>query len=238
LAPVTAREPNEAVADRSSSATLRSLYENRFSAAQRARKDAIWRVLCHEFFQRYVRPSDTVLDIASGFGEFSRHIVASRVVAVDLNPDAAKTLPASARFYQGSAERMPFLEGGSIDVAFASNFFEHLPGKEAMDAVLAEVRRVLRPGGSLIALQPNIRYAYREYWDFYDHRLPLSHRSCAEAFELAGLPVVELIDRFLPFSTKSGLPTHPLLVKAYLRCRPAWRLLGKQFLIIGRKPQK
>ena len=32
------------------------------------------------------------------------------------------------------------------------------------------------------------------------------------------------------------LPQHPLLVRLYLRLRPSWRLLGRQFLIVGKKP--
>jgi ubiquinone/menaquinone biosynthesis C-methylase UbiE len=214
---------------------LQRLYRSRFSELERGRKDEIWRVLCTHFFQRYVQPSDIVLDIASGMGEFSRHITAARVYAVDINPDAAEFLPAGSIFSLTSAQRLDFLSDNSVDVAFTSNFLEHLPTKAVVDAVLKEVQRVLRPRGLFVALQPNIRYAYREYWDFYDHHTPLSHLSCAEAFELAGLRVVELIDRFLPFSTKGALPTHPLLVRGYLACRPAWRFFGKQFLIVGQK---
>ena len=223
------------VAERSSMMDMQRLYRNRFSEAERGRKDEIWRVLCTHFFQRYVKPSDIVLDIASGMGEFSRHITAEKVYAIDINPDAAEFLPAGLIFNLTSAQRLDFLSDNSVDVAFTSNFLEHLPTKAVVDAVLKEVQRVLRPCGLFVALQPNIRYAYREYWDFYDHHTPLSHLSCAEAFELAGLRVIELIDRFLPFSTKSALPTHPLLVRAYLACRPAWRFFGKQFLIVGQK---
>jgi len=218
-----------------STTDLQRLYRNRFSDLERRRKDEIWHVLCTYFFQRYVKPSDTVLDIASGMGEFSRHIAAARIYAVDINPDAGKFLPVGAKFSLTPAHRLDFLSENSIDVAFTSNFLEHLPTKAAVDAVLKEVQRVLRPRGLFVALQPNIRYAYKEYWDFYDHHTPLSHLSCAEAFELSGLQVVELIDRFLPFSTKSALPTHPILVRGYLACRFAWRFFGKQFLIIGQK---
>jgi SAM-dependent methyltransferase len=214
---------------------LELLYRNRFSDLERVRKDEIWRVLCTYFFQRYVRPTDVVLDIASGLGEFSRHINATKIFAVDVNPDAVRFLPDGATFSLTSAERLDFLSDDSVDVAFTSNFLEHLPTKMVVDVVLSEVRRVLRPGGIFVALQPNIRYAYKEYWDFYDHHTALSHCSCAEAFQLAGLQVIELIDRFLPFSTKSSLPTHPLLVRIYLMCRPAWRFFGKQFLIVGKK---
>jgi SAM-dependent methyltransferase len=231
---VNSPKPNSAV-DTLSVSDLQRLYRNRFSESDRARKDEIWRVLCTHFFQRYVTPSDTVLDIASGLGEFSRHIKAGRIAAVDLNADAADFLPAGSTFSQTSAEHLDFLSDSSIDVAFTSNFLEHLPTKAVVDTVLREVRRVLRPGGLFVAMQPNIRYAYKEYWDFYDHHTALSDRSCAEAFELSGLRVIEVIDRFLPFSTKTALPTHPLLVRAYLACRPAWRFLGKQFLIVGQK---
>src|SRR5271169_6266190 len=229
------RPVGNAAADAPGVRDLQLLYRNRFSSLERARKDEIWHVLCAQFFQRYVRPTDTVLDIASGLGEFSRHINAARIFAVDVNPDAARFLPDGSTFSLTSAERLDFLSDNSVDVAFTSNFLEHLPTKIVVDAVLREVWRVLRPGGIFVALQPNIRYAYKEYWDFYDHHTPLSHLSCAEAFELAGFQVVELIDRFLPFSTKSALPTHPLLVRIYLVSRPAWRFFGKQFLIVGQK---
>ena len=215
---------------------LDALYRNRFSPEQRQVRDRVWETLCRHFFQRYVREGDTTLDLGCGFGEFSRFIRARRRIAVDLNPDVRGMLPSEVEFHQADARRLDFLPTSSVDVCFTSNFFEHLPSKPDLDAVLGEVGRILRPGGGLVALQPNIRYAPGEYWDFYDHHLPLSHLSCAEAFALAGLEVVELVDRFLPFTTCSPIPKHPLLVRLYLSFPLAWRLLGRQFLIVGRKP--
>lgn len=215
---------------------LASLYRARFSDADRARKDAIWKVLCEHFFQRYVARTATVLEIASGYGEFLRHIEARRKIATDLNPEAAGFVPAGAEFRLGSATDLSWLETASIDVCFSSNFFEHLPSKEVLDKVLGEVLRVLKPGGLYVAMQPNLRYAPGEYWDYYDHVLPLTHLSCREAFAKAGFEVRELIDRFIPFSTASRLPQHPVLVRLYLACPPAWRILGRQFVIVGRKP--
>ena len=75
---------------------LAALYRARFSEADRARKDAIWKVLCENFFQRYVPPGSTVLDLASGYGEFVRHIRADRKIAIDLNPEAREFLPDGA----------------------------------------------------------------------------------------------------------------------------------------------
>jgi dolichol-phosphate mannosyltransferase len=215
---------------------LQKLYRIRFSDADREKKDAIWKALVEGFFQDYVKPGDTVLDIACGYGEFTRHVRAGRKIAVDLNPDAARFLPPEAQFHLASAEKLSMIPDASVDVCFSSNFFEHLPSKEVLDRVLRETLRVLKPGGRYVAMQPNLRYAPGEYWDYYDHVLPLTDRSCFEAFAKAGYEVIELIDRFVPFSTSSKLPQAPWLVRLYLMIRPAWRLLGRQFVIVGRKP--
>ena len=74
--------------------SLDTLYATRFPEADRDAKDAIWRVLCPHFFQRYVKPDDVVLDIGAGFGEFLRHIRCGKRIAVDieqpLRPHAAR----------------------------------------------------------------------------------------------------------------------------------------------------
>jgi ubiquinone/menaquinone biosynthesis C-methylase UbiE len=214
---------------------LARLYRVRFTDAERARKDAIWRVLCERFFQRYVPPDATVLDLACGYGEFMRHIKAGRKIAVDLNPETRSLLPPDVEFHQTDAANLP-IDSASVHVCFSSNFFEHLPSKTRLDQVLNESLRVLRPGGLYVCMQPNLRYAPGEYWDYYDHVLPLTHLSCQEAFRKAGFEVIELIDRFIPFSTASRLPQAPWLVRLYLAFRPAWRLLGRQFVLVARKP--
>ena len=215
---------------------LKDLYEIRFSTEDRARKDAVWRVLCSFFFSRYIKPSDTILDIACGYGEFSNHINARRKIAIDLNPDARLFLNKNVELFLTSAISMDKIDSSSIDVCFSSNFFEHLPDRETMDGVLNEAYRVLKPNGRYLAMQPNIRYEPGRYWDYYDHVLPLSHLSCKEAFSKAGFLVEEVIPKFVPFSTASRLPQWPILVRLYLAFPPIWRLLGGQFFIVARKP--
>ena len=213
---------------------LAKLYQIRFSEAKRDKKDLVWKVLCEDFFQQFIPHSSTVLEIASGYGEFIRHISAPRKVAVDLNPDSGTCLPEEIEFHLGSATDLTMLEDDSVDVCFSSNFFEHLPSKEMMDQVLSEARRALKPGGLYLAMQPNLRCEPGKYWDYYDHVLPLTHVSCREAFIKAGFEVTKVVDRFIPFSTDSNLPQHPILVKTYLRIPLLWRFFGGQFFIIGR----
>ena len=215
---------------------LSKLYAFRFSEPVRRRRERIWRVLCASFFQRYVRESDTVLDLACGDGGFIRNISAQRRLALDINPDVRSRLSPGIEFHAGDAQDLSSIAPSSVDVCFSSNFFEHLPSKTALDNVLAEVLRVLKPGARYVVMQPNLRYAPGEYWDYYDHVLPLTDRSCCEAFAKAGFELIEVVDRFVPFSTSSRLPQHPWLVRLYLSCRPAWRIFGRQFLIVARRP--
>jgi ubiquinone/menaquinone biosynthesis C-methylase UbiE len=125
-----------------------------------------------------------------------------------------------------------------VDLAFTSNFLEHLESKADCDRVLREVLRVLRPGGKFIVMGPNIRYLPGRYWDFYDHYLPLSNLSLEEALAVSGFSVTRNIAKFLPYTTRSALPQHPLLVSVYLKVPLIWPLFGKQFLLIATKPPR
>jgi len=101
-------------------------------------------------------------------------------------------------------------------------------------AQLSEIRSVLKAGGRLIVLQPNVRYVGAAYWDFIDHRVALTERSLVEAANAAGYRVERLIPRFLPYTTKSRIPSSSWLVRTYLRLPLAWRLMGKQTLMVAR----
>jgi len=122
-----------------------------------------------------------------------------------------------------------------VDVVFTSNFLEHLPAKKDLTHCLQETSRILRPGGRFIALGPNIRFAFREYWDFFDHYLPLSDRPLVEALEINGFRSDLVIAKFLPYTMKGKMPTHPSLVRLYLAFPLAWRFLGRQFLVVASK---
>jgi hypothetical protein len=114
-----------------------------------------------------------------------------------------------------------------------SNYLEHLESSEAVIEQLRVAARILRPGGHVVVLQPNIRLVGSRYWDFIDHKVALTERSLLEAAELAGLRTVKLTTRFIPYSTKGRLPSNAALVRAYLAFPPAWRLMGKQTLYVG-----
>jgi SAM-dependent methyltransferase len=213
---------------------LTDVYRRRFPAEDLAAKSAIWRVLCADFFQRYVPLESTVLDLGAGYCEFLQHIRCAQKIAVDLNPDVSRFAPPGTQtILAPSHDLHDFVNDQSVDVVFASNFFEHLPDKVIFLKTLAEMHRILRVGGRLLVLQPNIRAVGGSYWDFVDHHLPLNDRSLAEAVEMVGFKVEQVWPRFLPYTTRSKIPQHPFLVRLYLRVPLAWRIMGGQTWLVA-----
>lgn len=211
---------------------LDEVYERRFPAESREDKDRIWPEIVH-YLERWIDPAAPVLDIACDRGYFIRNVLAAERWAADLR-DVGVELPADIRFVRSSGlELEAVLPAASFGTIFMSNYLEHLPDSDAVIEQLRVVRRLLRPGGRVVVLQPNIRLVGGAYWDFIDHRVALTERSLVEAGELAGLRAVAVVPRFLPYSTKNRLPAHPLLVRAYLRFPPAWWLLGRQTLYVA-----
>ena len=213
---------------------LPELYEARFDEREVSAKDAVWREIVR-YLERYIDPDAPVLDLGCDRGHFIRFVDAQERWGSDIR-DMRASLPADIRFVQASglelAKSAPTTHFGTI---FMSNYLEHLDTSDAVIDQLRVAASLLRPGGRIIILQPNIRLVGPRYWDFIDHRVALTERSLLEAAELAGLRTVDLVTRFLPYSTKGRLPSAGALVRAYLAFRPAWWLMGKQTLFVGER---
>jgi hypothetical protein len=94
----------------------------------------------------------------------------------------------------------------------------------------------MRPGGVIAVLGPNFRYCAREYFDCADHTVALTHVAVEEHLYAAGFELRRVVPRFLPYSFRGRLPAAPRLVRAYLRMPIAWKVLGKQYLVVGERP--
>lgn len=102
------------------------------------------------------RPGEAVLDVGCGSGALDRMLacrlgVASAITAIDSNPfllseaaalAAAEGLDRRIHFEAGSAERLPFADG-TFGCAFSVTVLEECDA----DRALAEMARVVRPGG-------------------------------------------------------------------------------------------
>jgi SAM-dependent methyltransferase len=126
----------------------------------RARQTIVRRVL-----RRYAPPRAEILDLGCGTGATSAELLPFGGV-IGLDVGAAALRHARRRglaVAQASGERLP-VRDAAVDVVVALDVLEHLDDDRG---ALAEIRRVLRPGGLLLATVP----AYAFLWSSHDEAL-------------------------------------------------------------------
>lgn len=195
------------------------------------RRDVLWQSLWRYHFSAMVRPDECVMDLGAGYCNFINSVVARRRIAVDAWDGFPAHLAPGIEHKVGSVTDLSFLDDGAVDFAFASNLFEHLT-KDDFSTVLAGLRHKLSARGTLTIVQPNYRYAFREYFDDFDHKSIYSHVSLADYLTANGYEVFLVEPRFMPLSVKGRLPIKPLLIRAWLAS--PLKPIGKQMLIRAR----
>lgn len=102
-------------------------------------------------------PGDRVLEIGCGAGHLLAALPAGRGFGLDLAEallaKATRRLGRRDVLVQGDAEQLPF-RAGAWDRVYCSEVLEHVPGPAR---ALAEMRRVVRPGGVAVVSIPNER---------------------------------------------------------------------------------
>lgn len=116
-------------------------------------------------------PGDTVLDVATGTGAVARELLRQkrcRVVGLDQSPEmlreARRRLGSSVELVEGNAQHLPF-DDASFDGLTFTYLLRYV---EDPAATLRELARVVRPGGSIGALEfavPN--GVWRPLWEVY-----------------------------------------------------------------------
>jgi SAM-dependent methyltransferase len=124
-------------------------------------------LLTVDFSKFKISPGDRVLDLGCGAGRhsFEAYRRGARVVAADLDPGELPPVldmlgamraggeaapPAGAAAVAADATRLPFPDG-AFDAVIAAEILEHVPDDAA---AMAEIARVLRPGGTAAVTVP------------------------------------------------------------------------------------
>jgi SAM-dependent methyltransferase len=142
-----------------------------------------------------LKANPPVLDLGCGRGELLLMLREAGVAAVGVEGDAAVAQTARRRGLEvveaDVLEGLRACEGDSRGAVTAIHLFEHLD-PPALLAVLTEVRRVLRPGGVLIAESPNphsLRVGAALFWADPTHRRPLLPETVELYAKTAGLTI-------------------------------------------------
>jgi SAM-dependent methyltransferase len=210
------------------------LYEYRFRNVDQRAREAVWSEI-GPFIHRRLGSPDRLLDPAAGRCEFLNAVPATERWGVDLVDYDERWAAPGVKVVVGDVLEAD-LPASYFGGVWVSNFLEHLPDQATVAAFLERMRERLAPGGRIAVMGPNFRYCAKEYFDCADHTVILTHVGVAEHLYAAGFEVEEVAPRFLPYSFRGRLPTNAALTRRYLATPFAWRLLGKQFLAIARRP--
>lgn len=185
-----------------------------------------WRAWEYAAYQNY-RLQGRILDLGCGDGQYFRLIWpdAVDVVGVDMSPEVAELGRYSGVYrdvHVAPAQHVPEPDA-SFDHVFANCSLEHM---DDLDAVLAEIYRCLKPGGTMLcsvvtdrfvqwSLLPKLLAAagfddvaktlQKDFLDFHHLANPLSVDAWLNAFEQAGLVADEHIPILPKFNSSIWL---------------------------------
>jgi 2-polyprenyl-3-methyl-5-hydroxy-6-metoxy-1,4-benzoquinol methylase len=120
-----------------------------------------------------------VLDLGCGFGALSVYLAAkgARVTGVDPNTQrfevgsaVASAFGLPVRFEQGRMQSLPLPQGAGYDLAIQNNSLCYVLSREERHAALARTLEQLKPGGWLLARNPNRLHPFDQFTN-----LPLVH---------------------------------------------------------------
>jgi demethylmenaquinone methyltransferase/2-methoxy-6-polyprenyl-1,4-benzoquinol methylase len=166
---------------------------DRMNAVMTAGMDARWRARAADL--AVVGPGDRVLDVATGTGDLAIELrgrvgAAGEVVGLDFSDgmlELAREKAPEIRFDQGSALELPYADGefAAATVGFGARNFSDLARG------LAEMRRVVRPGGRVVVLEittpqrPPLSWFFR-FW--FDTAVPALGRFAGDSDAYTYLP--------------------------------------------------
>lgn len=194
-----------------------------------------------------------VVEIGPGRGAFAglchKHGIA--YTAVDVNAGLLQALDGNGQVCS-FVPPLP-LRDAVADVAVASHVLEHASGLPQAQAMLAEMRRIVRPGGCVVIVSPDLMWVRNYFWDCdYSHNFPISARRAHQLFLDTGLRVVHLEHVYnhltgpvgwlvgsligrMPYSIPGAQPTSRLYLDRIYKLRMTF---SRSVLIIGRRENK
>jgi ubiquinone/menaquinone biosynthesis C-methylase UbiE len=195
-------------------------------------------------------PGRLALELGCGTGIFLEKVArcGARVVGLDLSADLLSKARArlagapNVVLRRGNAEQMPYA-ASSFDAVYGSSILHHLD----LDRALAEVFRVLRPGGRCVFTEPNIlnpqvavmfRVGFtRKHFGVSPDEMAFSRFEAARALKAAGFTEAEVepFDFLHPATPQVLCGVVDRVGRAFERV-PVLREIAGSFVVRARRP--
>ncbi len=111
-----------------------------------------------EMLKENLEPGTKVLELGCGTGYFTRELVdtGAEITAIDISPDLLEV--ARSEIQAGNVE---FIVDNAYEISFEDETFDHVIGSSVLhhleiNQALAEIYRVLKPGGRIAFTEPNM----------------------------------------------------------------------------------
>jgi SAM-dependent methyltransferase len=189
-------------------------------------------------------PRGLVLDVGCGTGALAGHVARADydVVGLDISPGMLTEAAAQgiAGVFAGSSERMPFADG-TFDLAYTVATLHHLETPERVAGTIAEMGRVVRPGGRVLLWDHN---PLNPYWVLLMKRVPQDSgderlvplREILADVRAAGLrPVSARRLGFIPDFVPAALMPLARATERLVERTPGLRLLAVHNVVVGEK---
>jgi SAM-dependent methyltransferase len=164
--------------------------------------DELWKLVPEEpgpppeHLRDFVRSLGRVgraLDLGCGDGRLTAELDAAELTAADVSPvaleRARRRLPERARLVELVPDAPVPFEDGAFDLVLCAETIEHV---RDVQLLLSEVRRVVRPGGTLALTTPANRALMRPPEPLSPHLRFLTRRSLRRLLDELGFDVVSL----------------------------------------------
>jgi SAM-dependent methyltransferase len=191
-------------------------------------------------FDRYgLIEGQLILDIGCGRGEFLRGFIdcGMRGYGVDQSRAAEKYCPeADLKVADLENENLPYADG-IFDVVYSKSVIEHFYYPERL---VAEIHRVLKPGGVVITLCPDWEFQFRTYFHDFTHRTPFMQSSLRDIHLMHGFKHVK-VERFrqLPVLWNNRVwllalaEITRLIAPNFLMSRSKWVRFSKEIMLLS-----
>ncbi len=200
-----------------------------------ARRTVVWKEIVG-YLAPWLRDAKSVLEIGAGRCSFINEVQAPRRLALDQDPETKRSAASGVEVREVDVMEIGAL-AETFDFILSSNFFEHLT-QEQFFTLLPLLKAKLSSRGRVVIVQPNFRYAFREYFNDYTHKQVFTDEGLCGALEANGFRVVHCEPRFLPFSLKQSPSWVPLWLTrwgVWMYLRSPWKPKPGQMLVIAEK---